>query len=90
MAYLISRLIDNCALKYQFPIRAPAIPTARPGKMKIGVNKTIAPRFTRQLMTRLMTNNKCEGTVPSIARMSCVHRAMIRPVGVSSNHLYAR
>ena len=88
MTCLISRLIDSCAFKYQFPSRSPRTTTKIPGNRKIGVNNTIAPRFMREVTVISMSHIMVEGTEVSTTRMSCVHLAIMRAVGVSSSHLY--
>lgn len=87
MTYLISRLIDICAFKYQFPSTIPVTITATPGNMKIGVNNMIAPRFMRHAIAKSIVMNMVKGTEVSTTLISCVHRAIMRAVGVSSSHL---
>jgi hypothetical protein len=87
MMYLISRFTDSCAFIYQFPSAAPRNATPRPGNTNIGVNNTIAPSFMRHARVRSMTPNMAEDTEVSTTRISCVHLAIIRAVGVSSSHL---
>lgn len=87
VTYLISRLIDNCALRYIWPINSPRIVTMIPGSKNIGLNSTMLDKVQRTPKTWSATHISSCGMSPSTARISWVHLVMIRAVGVSSNQL---
>ena len=57
------------------------------GKANIGVNMMTTTSLVSNVIPSSMSVANASGTGPSIARISCVHRAIILAVGVSSSHL---
>ena len=65
----------------------PMIPIDKPGAMKIGLKKIIAPRLESRLIVVSTSAINFQGRLPSIVAISWVHLVMILDVGVSSSHL---
>ena len=57
------------------------------GDKNIGVNMMMAKSLVSIVIPMLVSDATASGTEPSTALISCVHRAIILAVGVSSSHL---
>ena len=57
------------------------------GNKNIGVNMMITTSLVTIVIPMSISDETAWGIDPSTARISCVHRAIILPVGVSSSHL---
>ena len=85
--HLISRLTDICAFRQMFPMQAPNRPINTPGSKKIGEKKAGPPNLTTIDTAIETTASNIWCSELSIDPMSCVHRVIIREVGVASSQL---
>ena len=60
---------------------------AKVGDKNIGVNMMMAKSLVSIVIPMLVSDATASGTELSTARISCVHRAIILAIGVSSSHL---